>query len=125
MTPDPCFYSFNSFCVALDRIYTNQLCARGEAMRQEPAKVQLINANGHAGDYVLSINEDGTIAFTKSLAGIGQAHATAARWSPWFGPRRWRHAHMRSRPGRRATAAIVRSDRQSRRPQAARLVADI
>jgi hypothetical protein len=33
---------------------------------QEPAKVQLINANGHAGDYVLSINEDGTIAFTKA-----------------------------------------------------------
>jgi hypothetical protein len=52
ITPDPCFYSFNSFCIAIDRIYNNQLlgrvadfdqqltqrppsklCTRGEAMR--------------------------------------------------------------------------------------------
>jgi hypothetical protein len=52
VTPDPCFYSFNYFCIDIDRIDTNQLlgrvadfdqqltqrppsklCTRGEAMR--------------------------------------------------------------------------------------------
>jgi hypothetical protein len=38
----------------------------GVTAAQDPTTVQLINADAHAGDYVLSINENGTIAFTKA-----------------------------------------------------------